>query len=187
MVKVALTGGIGSGKSYVCRMLKNREISVYDCDIAAKRLMVESAELKEKLISVVGNNAYVDGKLNKAVLSCYLLKSTEHAKRINEIVHPAVAEDFIASGMTWMECALLFSSGFNRLVDKSICVTAPLDIRVSRIMNRDHISETKAREWIDNQMPQQEVVVLSDYELVNDGIADVETQLDVILKSIFYQ
>ncbi len=186
MVKVALTGGIGSGKSYVCRMLENRGIIVYDCDKAAKRLMIESAVLREKLTAAVGDNAYVDGKLNKAVVSCYLLKSTENTKRINEIVHPAVAEDFTASGMTWMECALLFSSGFNRLVDKSICVTAPLDVRVSRIMNRDRISESKAREWIDNQMSQQEVVALSDYELINDGIADVEFQLDVILKSIYY-
>ncbi len=184
MVKVAVTGGIGSGKSYVCRLLEKRGISIYDCDKAAKRLMVESARLREQLTAVVGDEAYVDGRLNKAVISTYLLQSPDNTKRINQIVHPAVAEDFIISGMTWMECALLFSSGFNRLVDKSICVTAPLDFRISRIMSRDHISEMKAREWIDNQMSQEEMVALSDYELVNDGTADLDAQIDMILKSI---
>ncbi len=185
MVKVGVTGGIGSGKSYVCKMLAERGISVYDCDKAAKRLMVESVKIREQLTVAVGNNAYVDSKLNKAVLSSYLLGSADNAKRINEIVHPAVAEDFITSGMTWMECALLFSSGFNRLVDRSICVTAPLDLRINRIMSRDHISEAKAREWIDNQMPQENVMALSDYEIVNDGTADVAAQLDRILRKIY--
>ncbi|MCD8296985.1 MAG: dephospho-CoA kinase [Prevotella sp.] len=185
MTKVAVTGGIGSGKSYLCKLLADRGIIVYDCDKAAKRLMMESCKIREQLTAVVGNNAYIGGKLNKAVISSFLLKSADNAKKINQIVHPVVAEDFVASNMTWMECALLFSSGFNKLVDKSICVTAPLDVRISRIINRDHISEAKAREWINNQMPQQEMRALSDYEIVNDGTADVNAQLDRILKTIY--
>ncbi len=184
MVKVAITGGIGSGKSYVSKLLENRGICIYNCDDAAKRIMAESAKIKAELTAIVGSNAYSEGKLNKAVLSSFILESTDNAKRINEIVHPAVAEDFIASGLSWIECALLFSSGFNRLVDKSICVTAPLNVRLDRIMSRDHINESKAREWIDNQMPQEEVLSLSDYEIVNDGKADVENQINEILKSL---
>ncbi len=83
-----------------------------------------------------------------------------------------------------MECAILFSSGFNKLVDKVICVTAPLEVRIDRIMRRDGISRQKAMEWISLQMSQDEIVALSDYEIVNDGIMGLEAQIDSILASL---
>lgn len=83
-----------------------------------------------------------------------------------------------------MECAILFSSGFNKLVDKVICVTAPLEVRIDRIMRRDGISRQKAMEWISLQMSQDEMVALSDYEIVNDGIMGLEAQIDSILASL---
>ena len=83
-----------------------------------------------------------------------------------------------------MECAILFSSGFNKLVDKVICVTAPLEVRIDRIMRRDGISRQKAMEWISLQMSQDEMVARSDYEIVNDGIMGLEAQIDSILASL---
>ena len=184
MVKVAVTGGIGSGKSYVCRLIGRRGIHVYDCDSAAKRIMASSDEIKAALCRVVGDDVLSEGRIDKVVLASYLLKSEKNAQQINRIVHPAVAEDFISSGYSWMECAILFSSGFDKLVDKVVCVTAPLEVRVDRIVRRDNISRDNALEWIGRQMPQEEVKTLSDYEIVNDGVMDVDIQIDKILASI---
>lgn len=184
MVKVAITGGIGSGKSYVCRLLEKRGFYIYDCDKAAKRIMASSVEIQSRLKSVVGAEVVSDGVINKAMLAAFLLKNDDNANKINNIVHPAVADDFIRSGCVWMECALLFSSGFDRLVDKVICVTAPLNVRVDRIMHRDGITQEKALEWIGKQMSQSEVVALSDYEIVNDGTEGLEQQIDTILVSL---
>ena len=184
MVKVAVTGGIGSGKSYVCRLIERRGIHVYDCDSAAKRIMASSDEIKAALCRVVGDDVLSEGRIDKAVLASYLLKSEKNAQQINRIVHPAVAEDFISSGYSWMECAILFSSGFDKLVDKVVCVTAPLEVRVDRSVRRDNISRDNALEWIGRQMPQEKVKTLSDYEIVNDGVLDVDIQIDKILASI---
>ena len=184
MVKVAVTGGIGCGKSYVCKLLGERDIRVYDCDRAAKRIMASSLKIQDELRKLVGDSVYSDGVLNKAVLAAFLLKNEENTAAVNKIVHPAVAEDFVKSGDKWMECAILFSSGFDKLVDKVICVTAPLEVRVERIIQRDGITREKALEWIDKQQPQEQMVSLSDYEIINDGKADIEEQIDSVLTYI---
>lgn len=180
-MKIAITGGIGSGKSYVCRMLERRGIMVYDCDAAAKRLMRTSAELRRRLKALVGERVYsADGRLQKRVLAEFLLASEANKQALNDVVHPAVAADYIASGMTWLESAILFESGFDRRVkfDLVVCVTAPRDIRISRIMSRDNITAEKAAEWIDAQMPQEKVAHMSGFRIVNDGTADIESQID---------
>lgn len=181
MLKVAVTGGIGSGKSFVCHSLERRGFSVYDCDAAAKRIIASSKEVQAGLIRAVGNDVFAGGTLNKAVLAAFLLQSEANTRIVNNIVHPAVAEDFIGSGLAWMECAILFSSGFDRLVDKVVCVTAPLEVRLARIVSRDGISKDKALEWINKQMKQERVVELSDYVINNDGEADLDEQIERVL------
>jgi dephospho-CoA kinase len=185
-MKIAVTGGIGSGKSFVCRQLAERGIRVYDCDAAAKRLMRSSAVLQEKLKELVGAEVYHDGQLVKPVMAAFLLASDENQKAVNSIVHPAVAEDFKSSGYDWMECAILFESGFNQLVDKTIVVTAPTDVRIERVMNRDNISEAKAREWIGRQWEQSEIVKCADFEITNDGVQSLDEQLDTLLNTHYY-
>ena len=181
-MRIALTGGIGSGKSYVCKCLSERGISIYDCDKAAKRLMYSSETIRQELTTLIGKDTYDDnGRLNKAAVAAFLLRSEANNRRINAIVHPAVARDFVNSGMQWIECAILFESGFDKLVDVKICVTAPEDVRVARIMSRDGLTETKAREWISRQLPQAKVAAMCDYIIVNDGKADVPQQVDNIL------
>ena len=186
-MKIAITGGIGSGKSYVCRLLERRGISVYDCDAAAKRLMHTSRELQQQLRQLVGDNVYSDdGMLQKRVLAEFLLASEANKQAVNDVVHPAVAADFMASGMDWLESAILFESGFDRRVkfDRVVCVTAPRDIRIGRIVARDNITPAKAAEWIDAQMSQDEVVRRSDFNIVNDGTADLDSQTDNLLQCI---
>lgn len=184
-MKVALTGGIGSGKSYVCEHLRKRGIDVYDCDTAAKRIMQTSPHIQQSIKQLIGDGAYTGkGILDKAVVSRFLLASEDNAAKLNAIVHPAVAEDFAASGMQWMECAILFTSSFDKLVDKVVCVTAPTELRIKRIINRDAITREKAIDWIKCQMSQEEIVRRSDYEIINDGKADIGIQLDMLLEEL---
>ena len=182
--RIAITGGIGSGKSYVCRLLQRRGIDVYDCDAAAKRLMRCSPDLRQQLTQLIGPDTYIGDQLNKAAVAQFLLSSDDHAHAIDAIVHPAVATDFIQSGKQWMECAILYESGFDRLVDKVIVVTAPDGVRLQRIMHRDGIPELKARQWIERQWPQEQVRRLADYEIVNDGLLPLLPQIERIITNI---
>lgn len=185
-MKIGITGGIGSGKSYVCRLLEQRGYSVYDCDSAAKRLIVSSPSIRRRLTALIGPHTYFDdGSLNKGAVAAYLLASEAHANDIDRIVHPAVFRDFIESGIEWMESAIIYESGIYRLVDRVIAVTAPQEVRIQRVMTRDGISREKVLEWMNRQMPQEEVRQRADYEIVNDGQADLQLQLEDILESIY--
>ncbi len=183
-MRTAITGGIGSGKSYVCRLLAQQGIDIYDCDAAAKRLMRSSEALRQELCQLIGPEAYdAEGQLNKGVVAQFLLQSESNAKAIDDIVHPAVARDFEASGLDWMECAILYESGFDRLVDRVIVVTAPIEVRINRIIQRDAITRQKALEWIGRQWPQDEVRRRADYEIINDGKSDLSQQIAALLIS----
>lgn len=194
-MKIGITGGIGSGKSYVARLLAKRGIDVYDCDAAAKRLMRTSPELRRQLTALIGPDCYLmpeypdfpdsseqQPHLNKAVVAQFLLASEENAHAIDAIVHPAVIRDFVYSGYEWMESAILYESGAYKVVDRVIVVTAPEETRLQRIMARDGISREKALEWIARQWPQEEVRRRADYEIVNDGTTDIEQQLNKIIQ-----
>jgi dephospho-CoA kinase len=185
-MRVAITGGIGSGKSYVCQLLAKRGIRIYDCDAAAKRLMREHTQLQQALCKLVGNTVYSDGVLQKAVLAKFLLQSENNKQAVNDVVHPAVARDFMASGYAWLESAILFESRFNERVflDFIVCVSAPLEVRIRRIMSRDGISREKTLDWINRQMAQEIVAERSDYVIENDGRKDLEQQIDELLKQI---
>ena len=182
-LRIALTGGIGSGKSYVAQLLRARGIEVFDCDASAKRLLRGSEPLMQSMRQLVGNHLYVDGRLQKQVLAAYLLASDENKQRINALVHPAVARDFEQSGCQWLESAIFFESGFDARVkiDKVVCVTAPLEVRIQRVMQRDALDRQKALGWIECQWPQERIRSMSHFEIVNDGVQDVSQQLNELL------
>ena len=176
-MKIGITGGIGSGKSYVCKLLKAHGIEVYDCDQAAKRIIRTSEEVRQKLLQLIGS-------LEKADIARFLLESEANAKKIDAIVHPAVFHDFEESGYQWMESAILYESGANKLVDRVVVVTAPEEIRIQRVMQRDTISREKALQWMQRQWPQEELCRRADYEILNDGHADLNEQIEALLKRI---
>lgn len=180
-MKIGITGGIGSGKSYVCQRLKAHGIDVYDCDAAAKRLIRTSTTIRQQLTALIGPEVYIGDQLDKAVVAHFLLESEANAKAIDQIVHPAVFRDFEESGMEWMESAILYESGINQLVDRVIVVTAPEEIRIQRVMQRDGISREKTLQWIQRQWPQEEVRQRADYEIINDGKADIDEQIARLL------
>ena len=183
-MKIGITGGIGSGKSYICQRLKTRGIEVYDCDNAAKRLIRTSDSIRRQLTQLIGEDTYIGESLNKVAVARFLLASESNAHAIDHIVHPAVFQDFMDSGMQWMESAILYESGINKLVDRVIVVTAPLEIRIQRVMQRDGITRENVEQWMQRQWSQEEVRKRADYEIVNDGIADIDAQIDIILEKI---
>ena len=176
-MKIGITGGIGSGKSYVCQLLKSRGIEVYDCDQAAKRIIRTSEDVRQQLLQLIGS-------LEKADIARFLLESDTNAKKIDAIVHPAVFRDFEESGYQWMESAILYESGASKLVDRVVAVTAPEEVRIQRVMQRDDISREKALQWMQRQWPQEELRRRADYEIVNDGQQDLNTQIEALLKRI---
>ena len=185
-MKIGITGGIGSGKSYICRLLEQRGYAIYDCDRAAKRLIRSSPFIRRRLTALIGPETYFKESgeyiLNKKAVAEFLLKSEDNARAIDRIVHPAVFRDFIESGMEWMESAIIYESGIHRLVDRVIVVTAPEELRIQRVMARDEISREKVLEWMSRQLPQEEVRQRADFEIVNDGLADIEQQLNHIIE-----
>lgn len=152
MKTIGITGGIGSGKSYVSDILRREfGIPVYDCDKEAKRLTATDPDIRRRLIRLVGPEVFNGQELNKKLLADYLFANPENARKVNAIIHPAVQEDFkLWAGrqqkpITALESAILFESGFNGLVDKVILVDAPEDVRLKRAMLRDTATEAQIR------------------------------------------
>lgn len=186
MKHIAITGGIGSGKSFVCQKLLQYGIKVYDCDEAAKRLWATNEDLQEELKVIVGDDVYINNVLQKRILAQYLLKSDLHKLVIDNLIHPVIARDFLHSGYSWLESAILFDSGFYKRIkfDFIVCVSAPLETRVERVMKRDGISEAKAMEWIRKQWPQDKVEQHSNFVIDNDGVQNLEEQIKTLVNTI---
>ncbi len=183
-MKIAVTGGIGSGKSYVCSLLRKKGIAVFDCDSEAKKIMRNSEKVRTRLVAALGAEAYIGTLPNKPFIARFILESESNAAIVNGIIHPAVADEFRASGLDFMECAILFTSGFDALVNKIVCVAAPLDVRVRRIMQRDGITKEAARKWIGCQMSQEEMTRRSDY-VIDNGVGDnLDRQIDSMLEAL---
>ena len=180
-MKTGITGCIGSGKSYVCQLLRRRGIDVYDCDTAAKQLMRTDAVLRRQLEALIGPDTYRNGQLNKARVAQFLLASEHNARAIDSIVHPAVFRHFEQSGLLWVESALLLQCGMARLVDRVVVVTAPLELRLQRVDRRDGITREKALEWVGRQWPQERLVGMAHHVIVNDGQHDLDIQIERLL------
>jgi dephospho-CoA kinase len=128
--------------------------------------------------------ALIGSKPDKQALTQYLLQSDDHARAINAIVHPAVFADFEQSGLEWLESGIMYESGANHYVDRVVVVTAPEEVRLLRIMQRDGISREQALQWLSRQWPQERVRQLADFEIVNDGLTDIDKQLNIILEQL---
>lgn len=180
MIKVAVCGGIGSGKSTVCRMFAERGVALYDSDSRAKALMNESESLRLELIAEFGEECYEGGLLNRPLLAEKVFGSDEKLARLNAIVHPAVKEDFLRwadeqeGEYCILESAILFESGFDKLVDKIVAVLAPVSLRVERAMQRDGATREQIEARIKAQMSDDELVARADFAIVNFNLEDVE-------------
>lgn len=192
MMRVGVTGGIGSGKSTVCKLFADMGVAVYDCDSEAKRLMTECEVVRRGIVEEFGVEAYLDGQLNRAYLAERVFGCEEQLARLNAIVHPAVREDF----REWcrqheqdlyvlMESAILFDAGFESEVDLTLAVVAPRELRVMRVCNRSGLTPEQVEERIAHQMSDDEMHARADYTMVNISLdylqSDVEA-MDKILR-----
>lgn len=191
MISIAITGGIGSGKSYISRILQDYDIPVYNTDDEAKRLMVSDEGIRHDLVALLGEEVYVESKLNKSLLASYLFAGTENAARINGIVHPRVKKDFFRwleqhadKEIAGMECAILFEAGFDDAVDAVVMVYAPEPLRIERAMKRDHATEAQIRARMAAQMNDEEKCKRADYIIYTDGSIPLESQLSTLITQL---
>lgn len=187
VIKIGITGGIGSGKSFFSSRLKEYGIPVFDSDSEAKKLMLVSPFIVSSLKSLLGDNVYIDGKLNKSLIADYIFSSPTNAHKINSIVHPCVKKEFLSwvnehfnSGdrIVAIESAILLESGFDDIVDKVVTVHAPLELRIYRVMKRDHTSREKVLERINSQMSDDERNQRADFVIENDGFTPLDEQIE---------
>jgi dephospho-CoA kinase len=174
MLKIGITGGIGSGKTTVAKVFETLGIPVYYADDEAKRIMNEDEELKKKITANFGNESYENGKLNRAYLASVVFNDSYKLDLLNSIVHPATIKD----AEQWMqnkntpyalkEAALLFESGAAENLDYVIGVTAPQPLRIKRVMERDAVTREEVLKRINRQIEEDIKMKLCDFVIVND-------------------
>lgn len=184
---VGLTGGIGSGKSTVAKLFEVMGVPVYNSDLRAKEMYYKQ-EVKEQVIRLLGTNAYDEnGKLNPAHVSKIIFGDSGVLQKINGIIHPAVEIDFqefvknAAKKIVLMESALLFEAGIYKRLDKTILVTSPVELRISRVMERDKISREEVIKRINHQLPDEEKAPISDFIINNDEVSGLIPQVLEVL------
>jgi dephospho-CoA kinase len=183
MLKVGITGGMGSGKSTVSRFFYILGIPVYSADDAGKRLMATDLQLRAQIIENFGEGSYEGGSLNRAFLAEKVFNDVQKLVLLNGIVHPAVIKD----GEQWMqrqqapyvlkEAAILFESGSHKSLDLVIGVFAPLSLRMKRILKRDGLTEEQIMERISKQMDEEEKMGRCDFVVVNDEDSPIIPQV----------
>ncbi len=184
MLRVGITGGIGSGKTTVCHIFEVLGVPVYYADDRAKHLMQHNDSLVSALKEAFGEEIYKEGILDRPLLASKVFNDKDRLAKLNSLVHPAVAHDALKwqqanlhAPYTLKEAALLFEAGSYKALDKTIVVTAPLEIRVKRVMARDNATEEQVLARIANQWPEEEKVKLADFVITNDGMAALIPQV----------
>lgn len=176
MYRVGVTGGIGSGKTLVCSVLKKLGAAVYHADDKARSLMNSDAGLKSGITALFGKEVYRDECLNSAYLADLVFRNAVLLSQLNKLVHPVVRQDFDhwvqkQSGSPYVveEAAILFESGASREMDLSVLVSAPEEVRIKRVMERDGVSREKVIMRMKNQMDEDKKMKLAGHLIYNDG------------------
>ena len=190
MLKVGVTGGIGSGKTTVCMVFETLGVPVYYADRQAKLLMNTDSELKAAITGYFGNGIYCDGTLDSRKLAEIVFNDKTALEKLNSLVHPAVASDFDywlakqTSKYVIEEAAIIFESNIAHRFDKIIVVTAPDDIRIERVCIRDRVTPENVRERMKNQWTDDKKIALADYVICNDNIRHITYQILKIHRQI---
>lgn len=190
MKRIGLTGGIGSGKSTVGKLLNIYGYPVYIADEASKRLTDESPIIKEKLNETFGENLYPDGKLDKRRLATLIFSDKQRLKQVNQIIHPEVNRDFQTwakqqkASLCFLEAAILFEAGFDRYVDETVMVYAPIEVRIQRTMQRDNTSQEEVMKRIASQMSDEDKKKLANHLVINDDSHALIPQIEGLLKNL---
>ena len=191
MIKLGVTGGIGSGKSVVCEVLRLHNIPVYDADLEAKNLNDTSPVIREKLIEAFGAELYKNDKLDRKKLAQLIFNDEKNLHRVNSIIHPELAKHFekwtdgrMEHPIVAIDAAVLFEAGFQQFVDKTITVFSPVETRIERVVKRDNLTKEQILSRINSQMSDEEKIKLADFVIINDNKHSILEQVSTILKTI---
>jgi dephospho-CoA kinase len=185
-LQIGITGGIGSGKSLICKIFQQLGVPVYNADSHAKELMTTDGILASGIKKEFGDLSYDrDGRLDRVFLAAHVFSDESRLEKLNSMVHPRVAVDYVKwvgqqgnAAYVIKEAALLFEAGSYRLLDKIIVVSAPESLRMKRVLKRDpHRTVERFREIVEKQMPEAEKLKRADYILVNDDTTMVIPQV----------
>jgi len=188
MLKIGITGGIGSGKTTVCRIFESLGIPIFYADIVAKQIMVTDPVLVAGVKAAFGNESYdVTGKLNNKYIAQIVFNDQQELDKLNALVHPATFRAFegwmntVPAGTPYIlkEAALLFESGSYRMCDKSVLVTATVDVRIARVMERDQVSREQVESRINKQLSDEIKKGMADYFIENN---ETDTLIPQVLK-----
>ena len=188
MIRIGITGGIGSGKSVVASLLSVYNIPVYIADDESKKPTDTSELIKGKLVSLFGNDIYNNNGLDRKLLAKHIFGNKEMLTKVNSIIHPEVNKHFNCWAESQktkacvIESAILFESGFDKTVDVKLMIYAPKDIRIQRAIMRDGASREEIERRINSQMADEEKSKLADFTIINDGISALIPQMENFLR-----
>lgn len=186
MIKVGLTGNIGSGKSTAARIFETLGVPVYHADAEAKK-MLSDPEVSADIRNHFGLEVFISGSVDRKALANLVFGDPRELEKLNSIIHPRVRQDLMAwierhsdHDYVIQEAAILFESGFNTFFDKCIVVACPEDIAIKRVITRDRVSEKEVAERLKNQWPEGKKKALADYVINNDGSELIIPQILII-------
>lgn len=197
MIKIGLCGSSGAGKGHISKEFKKHGVEYIDTDKVYMKIATPNSPCLQEICMFFGDEVLKDDKtLDKDKLSKKVFEgenAAQHLKVLNRITHKYIRHDvektlsgFEKKGTKAIiiDAPVLFESGFNELCDVTVCVTAPRELKIQRIIDRDKISEKKAIVRIESQLPDERLRELCDYEIKNDGVSDVKSQINAVLKGI---
>lgn len=191
MIKVAVTGGIGSGKSVVCKIFEKIGIPVFNADFEAKKLINTSRTIHDKLVSLFGAAIYQsNGDIHRKKMADLIFNDNFALQKVNEIVHPEVRKRFIEWGKEQnspyiiQEAAIIFESKQTQSFDKIITVTAPLELKIERVIKRDQVSKEEVYKRMQSQLPDEIKIAKSDFVIMNDEVEMIIPQIIEIHKNL---
>ena len=190
MLKIGITGGIGSGKSVVANILQQMGFPVYDSDSRAKALTQTNADIRQQLTAMFGDNLFKYNILDKKALSQLIFSSDKNLKAVNAIIHPVVVGDFATwttrqnAAAVFLESAILMESGLYQKMDKIILVTAPEKLRIDRVMKRSQLSEIEIQQRMQMQKGEEALAEKADFVILNDEKHLLIPQVHSILQKL---
>ena len=192
MIKVGITGGIGVGKTYVCSILEKMGYSIFSSDQVSKKLVSENSCIRDQIIRFLGEDIIENEMISRKKIAAQVFSNKEKLKKLNEIVHPFVEKEFdnwisnrYKEKVVFKEAAILFEANSNKNLDYIICVSAKLQERINRVIQRDKIDSESVKKRISMQMSQIEKERLSDFVIFNSKDNLVLPQIVKVLKKIF--
>lgn len=190
MKKIGLTGGIGAGKSVVARIILAMGYPVYFSDERAKELTSQHPDIRRELTNLLGKEIYRNGKLDRGKMAALIFEDDTIREGVNKIIHPVVRKDFSdwavkqGSDLVFNEAAILFETGAYKRFNANVLVTAPMELRLQRVMNRDNVTREEVLRRIDKQWHDDLKRPLADHVILNDERTPLIVQVEQMLEQL---